>query len=95
MGFGQLFLHGSLVYCGEWKNGLYHGWGKIIFANSNLKEFSGKLVSGLPEGPGKLKFTDESEFVGHFDQGEVNGEGTYKAKDDVRWGSWKKNALVQ
>lgn len=70
MGFGQLFYNGNLVYCGEWKNGVFEGWGKLFFDDEmGVKEFNGRMCKGVPWGPGKLKFEDGGEFVGNFENG--------------------------
>ena len=29
MGFGQLYKNNQLFYCGNWKNGVFDGWGKL------------------------------------------------------------------
>lgn len=48
MGYGQLYYNGNLVYSGEWKNGLYEGWGKMYFSESyQIKEYRGRLCRGV------------------------------------------------
>lgn len=57
MGFGQLYSQGNLLYCGEWKNGCFDGWGKMFFDNqSKIRNFNGKWEKGIPSGPCSIKF---------------------------------------
>ncbi len=65
MGFGQLYFKNSLLYCGEWKNGVFEGWGKMYLSKSSrLKYFNGKWSQGVANGPCSIKFWNNDKFTG-------------------------------
>ena len=74
MGFGQLFKDNQLFYCGNWKNGVFDGWGKIYLPKTGkIRQFNGQLSHGKPHGPGSLKFWNGDKFMGTFYRGQVEG----------------------
>ena len=70
MGFGQLYHNNQLYYCGNWKDGVFDGWGKLYFSkNENVRQFTGQLSHGFPHGPGCMKFWSGEKFLGTFQKG--------------------------
>lgn len=65
MGFGQLYFRNSLFYCGEWRDGLFEGWGKMFFPKGKrIKHFNGKWEQGIATGPCSIKFWNNDKFIG-------------------------------
>lgn len=70
MGFGQLFHHNRLFYCGNWKNGMFGGWGKIFFTQkSSIRSYNGKWQDGVATGPGSIYFWNNDKFLGGVQDG--------------------------
>lgn len=79
-------------YEGECKRGLAHGDG---FAEGKVGTYEGGFVKGYPEGKGKMLYTDESRYIGHWDKGKKHGEGVFIAADGKRMeGFWKNDEYI-
>ena len=84
----------SKSYKGKCKNGLAHGKGIAIGKNT----YVGAFKKGLPNGKGKITYSNGSYFEGSFKNGQLNGKGKFVFKingaDSVRIGYWEKNKYV-
>ena len=61
--------YGNLIYDGNWKDGLYHGYGEWFLDDQSYK---GSYVEGLKEGKGRYDFGDriyEGEWKKDFEHG--------------------------
>lgn len=75
-------------YEGEVRNELYHGKGKIVFNNGDIKE--GTFVNGkLNDRNGCYTWATGDKYVGEFKDGNISGFGEYFYKSGDRYrGSW-------
>lgn len=76
----------ELVYEGEWRNGLRHGYGSETCTNG--QKYVGEWKEGKYHGYGKLLGADGSEYTGHFLSGKFHGKGIYKNNDISYDGEW-------
>jgi hypothetical protein len=97
MGFGQLYRDGRLVYCGDWRNGLFDGWGRMYFPDTSLiRSYNGKWRQGYASGSGSIFFWNNDKFMGTLLDSEIRGDGTYYRNNlAVHCGYWENNRLVQ
>ncbi|MBR6784137.1 MAG: TIR domain-containing protein, partial [Clostridia bacterium] len=83
------------IYYGEYKNGKYHGKGKLIYPESSERDFYyGEFNEGKLHGNGQMFYKDGTVFEGEFDSCEIIGrfEATGKiiySNGDVYEGEWK------
>ncbi|MCR4925352.1 MAG: hypothetical protein K5917_03580 [Clostridiales bacterium] len=61
----------TIIYQGEFKNGLFDGYGKYSFNNV---QYVGNFKEGLPEGTGIYTAKDGSTYEGTFVKGKLNGD---------------------
>lgn len=68
------------IYQGDYRNGLKHGKGKIIYY---LKKdvFDGEFINGVFNGRGELTNANGDSYNGEFQNGERHGTGILKTKD--------------
>ena len=83
-GNGKLFLtrdyyENELIYEGQFKNGLYHGFGKGKQFQDKYSEFlyEGNFINGKMEGKGIIYYEDEKTifYNGEFKNNEIYGKG--------------------
>ena len=61
-----------MIYIGSWKNGVFHGKGKVYHENRK-KFFSGNFINGVCNGYGKIYDFDEVKlYEGEINNGEVS-----------------------
>ena len=81
-------------YIGKCKNGLANGKG--IAKGKYIYE--GKFKKGLPEGKGKLTFSEGNYYDGQWKNGLMDGRGAHYFKvngvDSVRVGYWEKGKYI-
>ena len=65
-------------YCGEKKNGLFHGKGRLVFKNGSVYE--GEFKKNKMDGYGKIFFNDGSIYQGNFKRNLRDGSGLLKDK---------------
>ncbi|MCB1179028.1 MAG: 2-isopropylmalate synthase, partial [Leptospiraceae bacterium] len=71
-------------YIGYFKNGNYHGYGKMITVDGDYYE--GEFKNDKFDGNGYIRYKDGYLYVGKFKDGKRNGEGTlYKKMYDGVW----------
>lgn len=93
--------HSPLVYEGEWKNGLFHGTGKLIDTRQRVY-YQGEFKNGLrhgrgaiyqwaldPEVEGKLRAHDMMAFLD-----EETADGRLMGYRLVKHGTWHDNVFV-
>ena len=83
-------------YSGECKKGLAHGEGK---AEGSLGKYEGKFKKGFPNGQGRLDYNETiaegAYYVGSWQKGERDGEGTYyHSKDSITAGYWEDDDYI-
>ncbi|MGB0805116.1 MAG: hypothetical protein ACPGRC_00410 [Salibacteraceae bacterium] len=87
----------DLVYTGEFKNELAHGFGKIVYADSTWYE--GTFKENMPWGFGTFFFSDTLRYVGEIKNNEFVGYGTMyftstnKNHNQVELGQFKADQL--
>jgi hypothetical protein len=92
-GKGRLFNADGTFSEGVWKNNLYQKTGRVIHVDEAGSKFTGSWVISLPQGKGTLE-TAAYTYEGYFNEGKIEGEGTFTFKNgDVREGLWKNNGL--
>lgn len=77
-------------YTGNFANGLFHGKGKLVFANGDV--YDGYWVNNLMSGKGKYTWGYNNYYEGDWVKGIREGKGIYKFSDgEVYEGSFINN----
>uniref|UniRef100_K3WS49 MORN repeat-containing protein 3 n=1 Tax=Globisporangium ultimum (strain ATCC 200006 / CBS 805.95 / DAOM BR144) TaxID=431595 RepID=K3WS49_GLOUD len=83
-------------YTGDWKDGVKHGYGVLIYANGN--KYEGEWVEGKREGKGVYWIHDKKhkklrkQFAGDWQRDQRHGLGTFFHEDGSRYeGFWANN----
>ena len=76
----------ELVYEGEWRNGLRHGYGTETCTNG--EKYVGQWNEGKYHGHGELIKSNGSKYNGEFLRGKFHGKGIYKNNDIIYDGQW-------
>jgi hypothetical protein len=76
-------------YKGEFKNGNFHGKGKMIYANGDIYE--GKWERGSPYGYGRLEYSNGDVYEGEWKDDKMHGKGKifYRSGAVQKEGTWK------
>ena len=69
-------------YEGHWKNGKFHGKGKLVIAK--LGKYVGEFKDGQLHGKGVITFANGDKYSGQLRHGQIFGRGTYKYGLDGR-----------
>lgn len=88
-GHGRQWMHGFLVYDGEWSRGVRDGTGSE-HRHGNLA-YTGGWLRGKRNGRGVSYYSDgEVEYEGEWEEDEQSGEGRFRERDGstVYEGSW-------
>lgn len=92
-GFGQQEDQLGNVYTGYFKNGLFHGKGKLIMMNGD--SYEGSFVRGSFEGEGLYTWQNGDKFRGEWRDDQINGIGTMiRVHGDTIFGYWE-NGVVK
>ncbi len=85
---GRASLPDSSEYEGEFKNGKFHGKGRLVWRNGS--RYSGEFNEGLMEGAGVYLEKDGAKYEGEFRGGLPHGRGVYSfGNGDVYEGDMK------
>ena len=79
-----------MVYKGEWKDDMRHGYGRQEFYDGSV--FEGEWEWNRQKF-GTYMWTDGSEYVGEFDGPFLEGKGTMKLDNEVISGEWHQSLL--
>lgn len=102
-GYGKLMLKDEAVYQGEWRNGLFHGWGKLVLRmfhkkgqleRKSVEEVTGNFTDGILNGPATLVFVNGNRFMGVIKNGIIESEGTLTSEKGISIGTWSCSSLV-
>jgi len=63
------------VYDGEWKDGTFHGKGRMVYANGSI--YDGDWIKGKCHGTGKMTYANGNIYVGDWTEGKRHGKGRY------------------
>jgi hypothetical protein len=75
------------VYEGEWKDGVPHGHGKMVYSDGDVYE--GEWKDGVPHGHGKMVYSDGDVYEGEWKDGDPHGHGKQKYSDGTVYdGNW-------
>ncbi len=90
-GTGQAKETGGDIYTGEFKDGRFHGEGSLQFAKGG--EYTGLFRNGMVGGgDGVLTMPNGDQYIGHWENGRMNGIGTGSwVEGDKYIGFWKDN----
>ena len=78
------------IYKGNFENGLFNGYGKLIEKNGTI--YQGFWKEGKYNGFGKIKFNNGAYYLGYFENGKRKGFGIYYFENkDFYIGEWKDN----
>ncbi len=80
----------NMIYRGEWKNDLRHGYGIQEFFDGS--RFEGQWQHNR-QYFGTFIWPDGAEYSGDFSGPHLEGQGTLKTEDEVVTGSWKDSKL--
>lgn len=82
------------LYKGDFKDGLMHGFGKIIYKLKN-DEYEGEFEKGIINGKGTYLWSNQESFSGRFMKGNMHGEGTYKWPNGLLYRGYYINNLKE
>ncbi|MFC1750397.1 C13 family peptidase [Pseudomonadota bacterium] len=86
----QAALPDGSLYQGAFKDGLFHGKGKLTWSNGSW--FEGEFKQGLFNGSGTLRTFSGDKYAGEFEDGSFSGEGTLEFSfGDIYAGEFKKD----
>ena len=68
-------------YSGDFKNGHYHGKGRLVFTDGSIYE--GEFENNKMHGYGKIFFKDGSIYQGNFKNNLRDGTGKVRSKEGV------------
>ncbi len=89
---GLVQLPDGSVYEGEYKNGMFHGDGKLIWSNGDV--YTGEFKDGLKHGKGKDQLAAGSVYEGEYVKGYWAGQGELKYKNgDSYKGDFKQGSF--
>lgn len=92
-GFGQQEDQLGNVYTGYFKNGLFHGKGKLLMMNGD--SYEGDFIRGSFEGEGLYTWQNGDRFRGEWRDDQINGIGTMiRIHGDTIFGYWE-NGVVK
>jgi hypothetical protein len=92
-GFGQQEDQLGNVYTGYFKNGLFHGKGKLVMMNGD--SYEGDFVRGSFEGEGLYIWQNGDKYRGEWRDDQINGIGTMiSTLGDTIFGYWE-NGVVK
>lgn len=84
-------LMGDGKYTGEFKDGVYHGYGYLQYFYGD--KYVGTFESGKPSGQGTL-ISSIDKYVGEFKEGVPHGRGTYAfVTGDMYFGEYKESKM--
>ena len=87
-GFGQQEDQDGNVYTGYFKNGLFHGKGKLVMVNGD--SYEGDFIRGSFEGDGLYTWQNGDKFRGEWREDQINGIGTmFQVTGDTIFGYWE------
>jgi hypothetical protein len=88
-GFGSArFALRGITYQGEWSRDHATGRGTLSALDGSW-HYEGEVVNALPSGTGHMRYTDDSRYVGEYQEGVRHGRGTHlKASGEVYYGEW-------
>ncbi|MBQ8170868.1 MAG: ribosomal protein L7/L12 [Oscillospiraceae bacterium] len=92
-GSGTMRFKNGNIYKGDWHNGVMHGIGEFIFADT-CERYIGEFSDGTYNGQGIYHYSNGDVYEGCFINNKCNGNGTLtKANGDRCEGSWIGGAL--
>lgn len=65
---------GLCEYEGDWRYGLPHGTGQLVFSNG---KYHGSWREGMITGNGMLELANGEKYIGEFNEGKFEGNGKY------------------
>mmetsp|Transcript_15871 Transcript_15871/g.36285 ORF Transcript_15871/g.36285 Transcript_15871/m.36285 type:complete len:204 (-) Transcript_15871:808-1419(-) len=75
-------------YEGEWKDGKYHGKGKLIYADG--RQYEGDWFQGVNHGKGSFLYANGDRYVGEYKGGKQHGQGKFLWKNGDKYiGQWQ------
>lgn len=80
-------------YEGQVKNGKPHGYGKMIYYDTN-EVYEGEWDNGIKHGEGNLLMQDMSRYSGKFEFGKFHGEGSRVYADNSMIQGIFKNGVI-
>jgi len=69
------YLSKALKYQGEFKDGLKHGSGILVWTNGD--RYEGEFVEDKPSGKGKWQFANRDSYEGEVRAGSITGRGVF------------------
>ena len=76
----QKIIKYSAWYIGQFKDGLYHGKGKL-YNEKGILVYEGDFINGKPEGKGKYIEDDGEYYIGQWKNGLKHGKGIFYYKN--------------
>ncbi len=74
---GRTVLPDSAVYEGQYRNGLFHGAGKLTWGNGDV--YTGEFKHGMMHGKGTYKSATGDVYEGDYQNGLMHGQGVYSS----------------
>ena len=77
----------DIIYKGEYKNGLFHGQGKLTYSDN---VYNGSFVAGKKSGFGYIHYNNGSSYIGNWKYDNFHGDGVLHYLDNLYSGIWNK-----
>ena len=79
-GLGTMKYRDGRSYKGQWKDGLYHGQGKLT-SSQDCQEFEGIFFEGFLHGKGVHRDFKKNIYTGDFKNGKKHGQAVINYAD--------------
>ena len=90
---GVAILPDGTRYEGGFRDGLFHGEGKLVYKNSGIV-YEGQFRNGLRHGKGQVRFPSGQSYVGEFKRGDYHGQGVLLSSTGHKYeGSFEKGLI--
>jgi hypothetical protein len=74
-------------YEGEWLRGVYHGRGKLHYADG--RNYDGEWCEGVMHGKGHFAYANGDQYMGEYRAGQQEGQGRFVWRNgDIYAGEW-------
>lgn len=99
-GYGVMIQKNGIRYAGGWKNGKYHGFGKILFTDKDIY-FEGEFYNGERRGQGTMFSGGKLDgvcttffYTGNYKNNVYHGKGRMlMSNGDMYNGDWKNGVM--
>lgn len=94
-GFGRQVLDDGRFFTGQFRNGAFHGRGRMEWRSDNgTMVYEGEYAEDMKHGRGRFMWGDGRCYDGEWRYGQRSGHGRYlNSKGEMKKGIWKDDKL--